>query len=169
MSTEKTPSFPPLKKGDDVLPGWEDFHNQWLLADSFIYMMQDMSISIGPASKIIDLGTGLGKFPEILRRMGYEYAFGVDISQRGKPGPDIVARIEQLPFTDGSIDFITASSVFDAQVYNQDETLMLKEIARVLKPGGIFYSFSNTFNVTVPASLKIIPGTSGAVPMYKKT
>ena len=47
---------------------------------------------------------------------------------------DVVADVEHLPFADGSIDLVYATGLFE---HVADERTVIREIARVLKPGGI--------------------------------
>ena len=75
-----------------------------------------------------------------LQKIGLD-AVGLDARPRGEKVNNTVAgRAEQLPFRDDVFDLIHAHAVFDAGVYNQDQETMVKEIERVLKPEGIFYT-----------------------------
>jgi ubiquinone/menaquinone biosynthesis C-methylase UbiE len=47
-----------------------------------------------------------------------------------------------MPFSDNQFDVLFAGSIFDEFVYEQNQPAMVKEIVRVLKPGGVFvYGF----------------------------
>jgi ubiquinone/menaquinone biosynthesis C-methylase UbiE len=93
--------------------------------------------------KLIDIGCGTGFI--IHNAAGiFDEIHGVDITpaMMAKVRTDIgnislhQARAEQLPFTDSSFDAASAYSFID---HVQDTGLVFKEVARVLKPGGVFY------------------------------
>ena len=96
--------------------------------------------------RALDVGSGGGYLSEELARLGFEVS-GVDPalasvaaaqSHAHETGLEIdyrVAQAEILPFPDGSFDLVTCCDVLE-HVQELDRTL--SEIARVLKPGGIF-------------------------------
>ena len=64
---------------------------------------------------------------------------GVDVDPRGtNKSPQVVARIEQLPFPSESFDVVFSSNTMDSRHYDQDQLLMVKEVLRILKPGGLY-------------------------------
>ena len=67
---------------------------------------------------------------------------GVDIFPHGgKESPQVATRIEQLPFNDGTFNVVVSiGTVFDSSVYVQNQQLMMQEISRVLKQGGVYYN-----------------------------
>lgn len=74
---------------------------------------------------------------------------GVDVRPHGtKESPQVIARIEQLPFPDNSFDVLISNQVFDPLVYHQDHALMMKEIVRVLKRGGIYIALEEQDHVS---------------------
>lgn len=94
--------------------------------------------------RLLDVGCGTGFILRLAVDI-FERVDGIDIT------PEMLARIpdlgpkvtiqlaeaEQLPFPDNTFDVVTAYSVFDHLV---DYRIALREIARVLRPGGIFYA-----------------------------
>ena len=111
--------------------------------------------------KVLEVGSGNTEFLNYIRKNGVD-AVGVEIRPRGnKESPQVVARIEQLPFPDGSFDIILSSQVFDNTVYNQDQNLMIKEITRVLKHGGMYFARCEEIDVSLPKELKKVPDLSG--------
>ena len=56
--------------------------------------------------------------------------------QRKSTVPTLAAGGEELPFKDGEFDFVLSDNVID---HARDPQKILVEIARVLKPGGLFY------------------------------
>jgi SAM-dependent methyltransferase len=164
MSSEKPP-VGPIRKGETVSPGWDDSPAITLLVMGLETAMSKIGTPLTPKHTIVDVGTGNGLFCKILRDKGYT-ALGVDIEQRGTPGADVIARSEMLPFADASIDVVTSTQAFDANVYNQDQGAMLREIARILKPEGIFYTTADSFIVPIPPALRPVHGTKN---MYRKS
>jgi 2-polyprenyl-6-hydroxyphenyl methylase / 3-demethylubiquinone-9 3-methyltransferase len=110
----------------------------------------------------LDVGCGGGYLTEELTRLGSSVT-GVDPSSASiaaaqahakSNGLDLVyqvARAESLPFPDGSFDLVTCCDVLE---HVDDLNLALAEIARVLKPGGIF--LYDTINRTVMTWLGVI-------------
>ena len=99
---------------------------------------------------VLEVGCGRGAgLPLFLREFGAQYVSGVDLDPRQVDRArqrlgsryagriDLrIAAVEQLPFTDGSFD-----AVFDFGILHHVPAWQegIAEIARVLKPAGIFY------------------------------
>lgn len=110
--------------------------------------------------KVLEVGSGNSVFLDYLRKKGVS-AFGVDARPRGnKESPQVLARIEQLPFLAESFDAIFSSAVFDSTVYKQDQDLMLQEIERVLKHGGIYVNADTKTRLLPPEGLSLIKDNS---------
>ena len=102
-------------------------------------------VPVPNSGKALDLGCGNGKTVSTLIDAGYDVT-GVDFSEvaisqcRDRfPGSDFhVCDVTDLPFGDGSFDYVTAVHVLenldDAQL-----SMTVKEIARVLRPGGYVF------------------------------
>jgi SAM-dependent methyltransferase len=109
--------------------------------------------NIAPGMRVIDAGCGHGRNLVYLLREGYE-VFGVDANTSaiasvramarelapGLPGANFqVGSIEALPFTDGSADVVICNSVLH---FAQDDAhfhAMVKELWRVVQPGGMLF------------------------------
>jgi ubiquinone/menaquinone biosynthesis C-methylase UbiE len=105
--------------------------------------LQDLGITIPRDEKILEVGSGAGVMLRYLQKIGFD-AVGVDARPRGEKTEKVVrARIEQLPFPDETFGLLFAYSVFDSNVYRQDQPAMLGEIYRVLKHGGLFVDTLN--------------------------
>jgi ubiquinone/menaquinone biosynthesis C-methylase UbiE len=95
----------------------------------------------GAGLRLLDVGCGTGHHLVRLRGRGFEVA-GIDGSEEMleharaiNPGTTIHhADVEALPFPDASLDVVICIEVLR---YLPDPTRCLREMARVLKPGGI--------------------------------
>jgi ubiquinone/menaquinone biosynthesis C-methylase UbiE len=97
-----------------------------------------------PGGKLLDVGCGTGFIIHLAVGI-FDEIHGIDIT------PAMMARVrtglgnitlhqapaENMPFADASFDAVTAYSFVD---HVADQGALLSEVARVLKPGGIFYA-----------------------------
>jgi SAM-dependent methyltransferase len=88
--------------------------------------------------KVLDVGCGTGLTMQYLRRYGT--VTGVDLSpvaldfcRRRQHQSLVMAPLEKLPFAENSFDLVTALDIIE---HLDDDVAGLKEIGRVLKPGG---------------------------------
>ncbi len=97
---------------------------------------------VAPGQRVLDVGSGPGALTTVLvERLGAENVAAADPSepyvaaaQERHPGVDVVvARAEQLPFSDASFDAALAQLVVH---FLKDPVAGLREMARVTKPGG---------------------------------
>jgi SAM-dependent methyltransferase len=129
---------------------WE-FHAQWW-QDKFTdgadaeYEEQILPIVEGYLrgyGRVLDVGTGEGQVARRLVRAGAGPVFGVDptvaqlraATERAGGVRYLRGRAETLPVATGSIDAVVACLVFE---HLPDHTGPLREVARVLRPGGRF-------------------------------
>lgn len=95
----------------------------------------------GNGLRLLDVGCGTGHQLERLAQQGFHVS-GIDGSpemlaraQTRNPGVDIrQADVEAIPFPDGSFNFVLCIEVLR---YLSNPTACLREMARVLRPGGI--------------------------------
>ena len=100
-----------------------------------------------PLGRILDLGAGMGGFLAGLSELGAR-VFPADVShesllrcrERGFPG-GVVSSGYHLPYAGGSFDLVC---MFDAIEHIPDDRRVMREVARVLRPGGRVF-------VSVPA------------------
>src|SRR5712692_1984534 len=101
-------------------------------------------------ARLLDIGVGNGVITSGLAVRCREAA-GVDVVDERlyKEGYDFhLVRDERLPFTDGCFDVVVSNHVIQ---FMHDQVTHLKEIERVLRPGGICYlAFSNKFSMMQP-------------------
>lgn len=176
---EKTPkNFPRkvLKKewglAEAFFPKFQDDITSTEDAEFFYKYFQEIlrkhGLDLAKNVKVLEIGSRSAVFLDFLTRRGVN-AVGVDVQpNRNKESPQVLARIEQLPFEGGSFDVVLSNAVFDAGIYDQYQSFMKKEIARVLKHGGIYLGNEFEFCTYKPPfeGLDIIP--SNAIAVYKK-
>ncbi len=100
----------------------------------------------------LDLGCGLGLQAKAMRERGYR-VIGVDpafeLLQQGRSDgvPTAVGSALELPFADGSLDFVYSVGVLHHILSREGQEQACREVARVLKPGGVFVvQETNTLN-----------------------
>jgi len=100
-------------------------------------------------SKILDFGVGWGRIIRVFaKEVPPENLYGVDVDPdilkqcelNGIPGRlSVIDPVGRLPFEDDELDVVYAYSVFSHLPENVHRH-WIKEISRVLKPGGVFVS-----------------------------
>lgn len=102
---------------------------------------------VPPAGKILDYGCGYGRTCALLRENGFRDVVGVDISSemirqglRLHPGLDL-RHIQggPLPFPDASFDACILLAVLNCIPTDHGQRELVRELVRVLRPGGILY------------------------------
>src|SRR3954462_9111886 len=109
--------------------------------------LQSIAQKIGSNAHILDVGCGTGANLEMLGQFGT--AEGVDVSAEAlnfcrRRGLNDVreGEAEHLPYEDESFDLVTA---FDVVEHLDDDVAGLREMRRVLRPGGRVLLFVPTF------------------------
>jgi demethylmenaquinone methyltransferase/2-methoxy-6-polyprenyl-1,4-benzoquinol methylase len=99
-------------------------------------------IAAGPGDRVLDVATGTGAVARALVRetgcavVGVDRSPGMLAEARRRAGGRIElveARAEELPFADGEFDALTFTYLLR---YVDDPAATLRELARVVKPGG---------------------------------
>jgi SAM-dependent methyltransferase len=106
--------------------------------------------NVPAGSRILDWGCGTGHFSDFLQRNGY------DVIPYGFDPPDFLIHVRSpaaarfvqattnilMPFEAGTFDVVTSIGVLEhVREFHGTELDSLKEIARVLRPGGRFFCF----------------------------
>src|SRR5260370_26987529 len=106
------------------------------------YLLADLEAVRG---KVLDVGGGAGSVAKAVKRERPDLeVVGCDVSRSALAvagaSPDGVnfraAEAEKLPFADGEFDFVW---IFDVLEHVEKPEQVLREIARVLRPGGAFH------------------------------
>ena len=126
-----------------------------LLGDIDIYLFdQILRGRFLPGMRVLDAGCGEGRNIVYLLRAGYDVS-GVDRSPGAVEGarslaarlaPDrspanfAVAPVEEMPFPDESFDRVVSSAVLHFAADEEHFHAMLREMWRVLRPGGMLFA-----------------------------
>lgn len=111
------------------------------------FQEDEFSALLGKNSTILDVGCGYGRTLNELYHAGYGSLYGIDFSEkmieRGKNlNPNLDLRVQTtngIDFPDNYFDGVILFAVLTCIVDNEEQLALMKEIRRVLKPGGIIY------------------------------
>jgi SAM-dependent methyltransferase len=130
----------------EAMYGLEDVYWWFIARRQLAVEVLAREIAGRPDARILDVGCGTGSNLSAFARLGH--AVGIDMStdalqfcrQRGVERVAL-SEIESLPFPDATFDVITAMDILE---HTDDDLAALRELRRVLRPGGLLLS-------TVPA------------------
>ena len=124
-----------------------------------------------PGMKVLDAGCGSGRNLVYFLRNGYE-VFGVDessaaISQTQRLAAELaphlppdnfrVEKVERMHFRDAEFDLVLSSAVLHFAPDEKQWEWMVREMWRVLKPGGIFFARLAS-SIGMEEKIKLIEG-----------
>jgi SAM-dependent methyltransferase len=106
------------------------------------YLLEDLESVRG---KVLDIGCGAGSVAKAVKRERPDLqVIGSDVSRSALAAAEAepegvefrVGRAEKLPFADGEFDFVW---IFDVLEHVDNPERVLREVARVLRPDGVFH------------------------------
>ncbi|GBE86850.1 hypothetical protein SCP_1000920 [Sparassis crispa] len=133
-----------------------------LIGEHFVGPVEEVLQALpGEERHVVDLGTGTGKWVmEMAQRFPHVRFDGIDIVPIATryPGPRVQFEMQDLGerfrYQDGTIDFVHGRSISMAV---ENYPRLLQEVARVLRPGGLFVACEwgrmpvNRMNPAIPA------------------
>lgn len=127
----------------------EDYWNSVSEQKTFTtpFQAEEFERFVDKSASILDVGCGYGRTLQELHQLGYERLMGMDFSQgmiaRGQrlyPHLDLrVKKNASIGLADGSIDAVILFAVLTCIQRDEEQRSLIREIRRVLKPGGILY------------------------------
>jgi 2-polyprenyl-3-methyl-5-hydroxy-6-metoxy-1,4-benzoquinol methylase len=134
------------KRSVDIMVDHELINSEWNRVawgnyETNVQFLRRVGLDRG-ALKILEIGCGKGAILDFLRLCGH-HVRGIDldpqaIEECGACHPEIEASVasgDQLPFDDASFDVVISLDVFE---HIRDTEQHLREVTRVLKPGGMY-------------------------------
>src|SRR5438067_396720 len=99
--------------------------------------VRGVAAEITPGKRVLDAGAGEGRFRSFFEHAEY---VGIDFAQ-GDPSwnysaLDVIGRLENLPFPNGSFDHVLSIVVLE---HTSEPGRVVEEFQRVLKPGGLVH------------------------------
>jgi cyclopropane fatty-acyl-phospholipid synthase-like methyltransferase len=134
------PRRPHEREGLDT---WEDVGalDNLNVAEWMRHLEMFHGVKLAEHPSILEVGSGKGLLFKRLHQKGYDVT-AVEPRARSQyeaGTPVATVRLEDLPSElDAAFDLIIASSLFDAQIYQQNHLFMATVISQLLKPGGVF-------------------------------
>ncbi|PIT90993.1 hypothetical protein COU17_02750 [Candidatus Kaiserbacteria bacterium CG10_big_fil_rev_8_21_14_0_10_49_17] len=167
-----------MRKADDTLSVnrkvWDSLPVRAMHVDSNLVQVVKRVLSPAKNNTILYIGFGEGQNLAYLAREGFD-CFGTEISRTrleraralfdeiGEHATLQLVESHELPFPDNTFDCVLA---WQSLYYNTEKSLMqsLKEVQRVLKPGGVFISSMVSPKQTLLAHKEIAPHTYNPSP-----
>lgn len=111
------------------------------------FQMEVFNKHVSKSAEIIDVGCGYGRIMNVLRDAGYENIKGVEPSaalrSRGAAVngslPILALEGGKIPFENKQFDAALLIAVLTCVPADQEQSELINEIYRVLKPGGVIY------------------------------
>ena len=112
----------------------------WFVGRRKLFSRELLQANINHDARVLDVGTSTGTNLRMLRALGFRRVTGIDCSEEAIAfchakglGPVQLGDICALPFPDDSFDLVLATDVIE---HVDDDARALREVLRVLRPGG---------------------------------
>jgi SAM-dependent methyltransferase len=96
------------------------------------FVSRQVDACVAPGARILDVGCGEQPFREAVERHGAEY-LGLDVVQNAAVTVRVVGQATDIPLRGRSVDVVLCTEVLE---HVPDPAAALREVARVLRPGG---------------------------------
>lgn len=127
----------------DVIFGLEETYWWHLGLRKLVLTTLSRYVPPAPSTQILDAGCGSGMLLKDLHGRGYGRAFGLDaiaraiaLARRRNLSALVRGSVDALPFADSQFDAVVSLDVLQHQLV-PDDVAAMREMCRVLKPGGI--------------------------------
>jgi ubiquinone/menaquinone biosynthesis C-methylase UbiE len=114
--------------------------------------------TLAPSMIVLDLGAGRGAVPQMDFRGRVQQVIGIDPDPRVVDNPyldqGIAGTGESMPFPDASFDLVVCDNVLE---HISEPAAVLREVARVLKPGGRFIAKTPNRRHYMPLVARLTP------------
>ncbi len=155
--------------------GGEDHPISLLRAENRVrtpWVAKTIEDTLGASKHVLDVGCGAGLLSNFLSLLGHQVT-GIDLSYTSlryakerdvsKSVRYLQANANSMPFEDDSFDAVCAMDLLE---HVETPWQVVREAARVLKPGGVF--FFHTFNRNLLSYLMIIKAVEWFIPRTPK-
>jgi SAM-dependent methyltransferase len=112
----------------------------WFVGRRLLFAREIAALGLAADARILDIGTSTGTNLRMLSELGYRRVTGLDLSEEAIRfcaekglGPVRRGDVCDLPFADASFDLVLATDIIE---HVEDDGRALREIARILAPGG---------------------------------
>lgn len=112
----------------------------WFVGRRRLFAAVLAELALPPEARILDAGSSTGTNLRLLRELGYRHVAGLDRSPEAARfchakslGPVLCGDLRALPFASDALDLVLATDIVE---HVDDDARAVREVARVLRPGG---------------------------------
>lgn len=123
----------------------------WFVCRRYLFAREIKKLLLSKDTDILDIGTSTGTNLRMLRDFGFMNVVGLELSSEAisyceskELGPVEQGSVCSMPFPDQSFSLVLATDILE---HVDDDERALKEIKRVLKPGGVCLITVPTFQI----------------------